>query len=98
MGSANWSREDAPFSGYCLPILLHLLQCSILILKCSPCTAVMRTVVPHMTLTFLPQFLLTCFGHVVLKICVSQPVRVAFLALESSFVLSGRVVSETSCG
>ena len=27
VASANWSREDAPFSGHRLPILLHLLQC-----------------------------------------------------------------------
>ena len=75
MVCANWRLKDAPFSGHCLPILLYLLQSDILISKCSACTAVMRTVVPHMTLFFLPQFIFTCFGHAVSEIRASQPLR-----------------------
>ena len=36
--------RESPFSGHCLhgqPTLLHVLQCGMLIRKCSPCTAVM---------------------------------------------------------
>ena len=37
---SNLEPRGSPFSGHPLPILLHRLQCGMLILKYSPCTAV----------------------------------------------------------
>ena len=39
-GKRNIEAGGSSFSGHRLPILLHRLQCSMLISNCSPCTAV----------------------------------------------------------
>ena len=44
-GERDQELKGFPFSGHHLhgqPILLHLLQCGMLISKCGPCTAVMQ--------------------------------------------------------
>ena len=39
-GERDLEPRESPLSGHLLPILLHLLQCGMLILKCNPCTTV----------------------------------------------------------
>ena len=41
-GERDLESRGSPFSGHRLLILLHLLQYSMLIFKCSPCTVVMQ--------------------------------------------------------
>ena len=41
-GKRNLEPRGYPFCGHLLPIFLHRLQCVMLVLKCSPCIAVIQ--------------------------------------------------------
>ena len=105
MASAIWSRKDPRFPG------LHRLgvspsfdiyyKCGImLVLKgwCSPCTAVIQYSNISNGLSFSSRPVLSCIRTWDFRNKFASPnPRIAFLALEASVVLSGRVLPEHSC-
>ena len=94
-GERDLELRGYPIFGHCLPILLCLLQCGMLILKSSPCTAVMQYSSTSYDSVFSPLVRALMFQSCDFKtICVSNPH--VEIALEASIVLSERVVSANS--